>query len=75
MKIAIDAKNDGSLLTLNAFEEMIEFDQKIYELKFQSHNAEIDYLNTCDKFKSDVLRNDVCIVDPKPIDFVYDLQS
>ena len=58
---------------------MIEFDSKIYELettvtdaRLESRDGEINYLRICKKFSSNKRNDDVCRVDPKPIDFVYD---
>ena len=62
---------------------MIEFDQKIYEIettvtgsKLKSRNGDINYLRICRKFTSQKRNDhDVCRIDPKPIDFVYDFHS
>ena len=78
--ISIKSKEEGKLLTLNAFREMIEFERKLNEIRgnrywgeYSRSNRKGSFQDYCNKYADPIRERIFCIVkQPRPIDFVYD---
>ena len=69
--IAIKSKEEGNLLTIDAFKEMIVFSKVMNEVTYENRN----FTSICLEFQDSTRAQNPCRMDAKPIDFVYDLQS
>ena len=78
--ISIKSKEEGKLLTLNAFREMIEFERRLNEVRgnrdwgeYSRSNRKGSFQDYCHKYADPIRERIFCTVkQPRPIDFVYD---
>ena len=75
--LAFESKEQGKLLTLNAFKEMIDFDEAIDNdiYKTRDDGSLEKYQERCHKVYLTEPDEWTCRQSPRPIDFVYDYEN